>query len=77
MAVTVPFEHIFEAVPPPLEEAIVRSYESEVNVKFPPVLEERRTTTLVAFTVSESATEPEAMVSVVAGEERETFVAFA
>lgn len=36
---------------------------------------ERPTTTLVAFTVSESATEPEVMVRVVEGEVRTTGVA--
>lgn len=44
-------------------------------VKLPPVEAAMPTTTLVAFTVRESATEPVAMVSVVEGEVRVTGVA--
>jgi hypothetical protein len=43
-------------------------------VKVPPVVFEIVTATLVAFTVMASATEPDAIVSVVAGEVRKMFV---
>jgi hypothetical protein len=43
-------------------------------VKAPPVVFDRVITTLVAFTWSASAIEPDAIVSVVAGEEREIIV---
>jgi len=65
-----------DAVPPPLDVAMVRSYDADVSVNVPPVEEERVIATLVAFTTRLSATEPDAIVRVVAGEVKETFVAF-
>jgi hypothetical protein len=68
--------HDSDATPPPLDVAIVRSYDADVRVNVPPVEDESVTTTLVAFTTRLSATELVAMVMVASGEVKETFVAF-
>jgi hypothetical protein len=60
------------AIPPPLDEAIVRSYDADVSVNVPPVEDERVTATLVAFTVRVLATDPAAMANVVEGDVRLT-----
>lgn len=59
------------SAPPTLELAIVRSYDGEISVKLPPVELDRVTMTFVAFTWRASATEPVAIVKVVAGELRD------
>lgn len=53
---------------------MVRSRDAELNTKLPPVEDERVITTLVAFTVSASAAEPEAITKSIAGEVRERVV---
>ncbi len=58
-------------VPSALVEAIDKSREAEVSVKLPPVPDESVAITLVAFTVSASATEPDLTVRLIAGEVRE------
>jgi hypothetical protein len=65
-----------DAVPPALEDAMVRSYDAEVSVNVPPVEDESVTITLVAFTVRPSATEPVEIVSVAVGEFRVTWLLF-
>jgi hypothetical protein len=62
--------HDSDATPPPLDVAMVRSYDGDVSVNGPPVEDESVIATLVAFTVSASATDPAAMAKVVAGDER-------
>jgi hypothetical protein len=69
---TTPLVHEVVTAPPPLDEATVRSYAGERSVKAPPVVLERATMTLVAFTVRASAAEPVAIMSVVADEVIET-----
>ncbi len=61
-------------VPPELEEAIEKSKEAEVKVKLPPVVLDKVIATLVAFTVSASATDPDLIMKVADGEERDTDV---
>lgn len=48
--------------------------DAEVSLKFPPVDEDITTTTLPAFTLSESAVEPDVIVRVSTGEVRVTGV---
>jgi len=62
-------------VPPALEVAITRSRDAEVSVKLPPVEAERVVTTLVAFTVNVSATEPATTMKSTLGEVKGTVVA--
>lgn len=59
-------------VPPELLVLIDKSLDAEVRVKLPPVELERVATTLVALTTRESATEPDFIVKLIAGEVRET-----
>jgi hypothetical protein len=65
-AVTNLFEQLFVTLPPLALLVIERSYEGEVSTRFS--FPEREMITLVAFSVTKSATDPEAMVSVVSGD---------
>jgi len=65
---------LVETLPPPEEVAMVISREAEVSVKLPSVELERVATTLVACITKTSATDPEATVKLIAGEEREKTV---
>jgi hypothetical protein len=59
------------SIPPPAPAEIERSLADDINVKDPLVEDDIPITTLVALTVKLSATEPEAIVKFMAGEERE------
>src|SRR5450759_1952405 len=72
VAVSTPPLQDMAKLPPPLDVATDRSYEGESMMKVPPVVCERVTNTLVALTWRASATEPVAIVSVVAEDDKVT-----
>ena len=72
VAVSMPPLQERATLPPPLDVATERSYDGERMMKLPPVVCESVTTTLVAFIWRTSATEPVAIVSVVAGDDKVT-----
>ena len=72
VTVAVPEVHTNDDEPPELLDAMTKSYNADVSMKFPPVELERVTMTLVALTVRASAREPAAMVKVAAGEVKVT-----
>ncbi|MHB8174851.1 MAG: hypothetical protein ACYDFU_10385 [Nitrospirota bacterium] len=71
-----PEVQLVATVPPVELVATERPVADEVSEKLPPVVLDRVTATLVALTVKLSASEPDAMVKVMPGVEREMLVLF-
>lgn len=74
MRLAVPATQVEDAVPPPELMAAVKPYWEDVMVKYPPVVSDIVTATLVALTVRTSATDLAFIVRVVGGDVRYTFV---